>query len=33
MMKLKSADCPDANGRTPLSGESKWTISIPLSPV
>lgn len=26
----RASDCPDANGRVPLSGEQKWTLSLPL---
>lgn len=29
-MRFKTRDCPDANGRTPLPGEQKWTLRFPL---
>lgn len=28
--KFKASDCPDADGRQPLAGEQKWTLSFPL---
>ena len=28
--RFKTKDCPDANGRTPVPGESKWTLLFPL---
>lgn len=28
--KFKARDCPDADGRQPLPGEQKWTLSFPL---
>lgn len=28
--RLKTSDCPDANGRQPLADEQKWTLSFPL---
>lgn len=28
--RFKSKDCPDADGRTPLAGELKWTLDFPL---
>lgn len=31
LIKFKSIDCPDANGRQPLYGEGKWTMTIPLA--
>jgi hypothetical protein len=27
---FKTACCPDADGRTPLAGEQKWTLNFPL---
>lgn len=30
IIKHKSSDCPDANGRQPISGEQKWTLIFPL---
>lgn len=30
ILKYRSSDCPDANGRIPKSGEQKWTLSFPL---
>lgn len=27
--RFKTKDCPDANGRQPLSGEQKWTAYFP----
>lgn len=28
--RVKTKDCPDANGRQPLAGELKFTLKFPL---
>lgn len=30
VVRYKTDDCPDANGRQPLVGELKWTLSFRL---
>lgn len=30
IIKYKSSDCPDANGRQPNFGELRWTLAFPL---
>lgn len=30
LIKYRTMDAPEANGRTPISGEARWRLSFPL---
>jgi hypothetical protein len=30
LIRYKTSDCPDADGREPRFGEQKWTLTFPL---